>query len=151
MVAAQGLDSVRPFFFPSGTRLFTLRAEVILQGKSPQAIIRYICWTYLSGYNLLKEAVTGHLLWRRSGEKCVSRCIVVWESLLAEDAGLWKCGNSGADVFKYDTLTFYAPFVLCPKDYFCPVLGINLILSTPSKIRFQPAQKAEPQNITRGV
>lgn len=82
-------------FLPKRNKTFHPAVEVILQGKSPQAIIRYICWTYLSGYNLLKEAVTGHLPWKRGGEKCVSRRIVVWESLLTKDPGLWKCGNLG--------------------------------------------------------
>lgn len=76
MAAAQGLDSVP--FLPKRNKTFHPMAEVILLGKSLQAIIRYKCWMYLSGYNLLKEAVTGHLLWQRGGEKCVLRHIVVW-------------------------------------------------------------------------
>lgn len=69
VAAAQGLDSVP--FLPKRNKTFHPMAEVILLGKSLQAIIRYKCWTYLSGYNLLKEAVTGHLLWQRGGEKSV--------------------------------------------------------------------------------
>lgn len=82
MVAAQGLDSVS--FLPKRNKTVHPVAEVILQGKSLQAIIRYKCWTYLSGYNLLKEAVTGHLLWQCGGEVCFK----TYCCLGAKDAGL---------------------------------------------------------------
>lgn len=104
-------------FLPKRNKTFHPAVEVILQGKSPQAIIRYICWMYLSGYNLLKESVTGHLLWRCSGEKCVSRCIVC-ESVLTKKCWIIEVWKFGADVSKYDTLTFYTPFSSALKIIF---------------------------------
>lgn len=134
MVAAQGLDLVRPLFSPSGTRLFTLVVEVILRGKSPGDIIRYICWTYLSGYNPLKEAVTGHLLWQQHGSLCFgipsSQKIVNYER-----AGIW---------LRWTSLTIYTTSCRRPKEDFCPIKEIHLILATPPKMRL--AEK-KPQNI----
>lgn len=132
MVAAQGLDLVRPLFSPSGTRLFTLVVEVILRGKSPGDIIRYICWTYLSGYNPLKEAVTGHLLWQQHGSLCFgipsSQKIVNYER-----AGIW---------LRWTSLTIYTTSCRCPKDNFCPIKEIHLILATPPKMRLAEKKRS---------
>ena len=43
-------------------------------------------------------------------EKCVSRRIVVWGSFPRRRCWIMEVWEFGADVFKYDTPTFYTPF-----------------------------------------
>lgn len=99
--------------------------------------MRYICWTFVSGYNLLKEAVTGHLLWQHSGETCVWRRIVVSESLLNLRRWIMEEWESGALCFQYNNITFYTRSSLF-------LWFRNQICDAPPKIRFQSVVKALP-------
>lgn len=99
--------------------------------------MRYICWTSVSGYNLLKEAVTGHLL-RRAVQGSVWRGIVVSESLLNQRRWIMKkkkkkVWESGAHAFQFNNITFYTVFL---SWGFSPWFR-NQILDAPPQIEFQ--------------
>lgn len=82
---------------------FSAPAKVILGGKSPLAIIRYKCWTYLCGYNLFKQS--------HRSLAVAARCRdALWETMAA-----WEFR---ADVFRNVTRTLIRLFLFFPNGYF---------------------------------
>lgn len=139
MVAAQGLDSLRPFSSQAEHDFLPPAVEVILQGKSLRAEIRYICWPYLSGYNLLKELVTGHLL-----------CVETYCCLrVPPRRRCWirdKCVNLG-QMFSSRTFLQFTLLFLLPWRLSLPSLGLHLIHATPSPDNISARTKRHPWRV----